>query len=58
LVPISQEDFDELPDEYDQAEIFDVFSGLFNGEIKVTLTFETIQFANNVRTGWNVRLSS
>jgi hypothetical protein len=55
--PISQEDFDALPQEYDQAEIFDVFSDLFNGEggVTVTLLFETIQFANNVRTGWNVR---
>jgi hypothetical protein len=54
--PISQEEFDELPHEYDLAEIFDVFSNLFDGEggATVTLVFETIQFANNVRTGWNV----
>jgi hypothetical protein len=55
--PISQEDFDALPLDYDQAEMFDVFSGLFNGEggATVTLVFETIQFTSNVHTGWNVR---
>jgi hypothetical protein len=56
--PISQEDFDALPDEYDLAEIFDVFSDVFNQGIHgatVRLVFETIQFANNTYTGWNVR---
>jgi hypothetical protein len=55
--PISQEVFDALPYEYDQAEIFDVFSDVFNkeGEVTVTLVFKTFQFANNVYTGWNVR---
>jgi hypothetical protein len=55
--PITQEDFDALPHEYDQAEILDVFSGLFNGEdgVTVTLVLETIQFANNTYTRWNVR---
>mgnify|MGYP000243783234 CR=1 FL=1 len=52
--PLSQEDSDALPDEYDQAEIFDMFSDLFSREDGATLTlvFETIQFANNVQTGW------
>jgi hypothetical protein len=55
--PISQEDFDALPFEYDQFVIFDVFSGLFDGEdgATVTLVFEIIQFANSTYTGWNVR---
>jgi hypothetical protein len=55
--PLSQEDFDALPREYDQAEIFDVFADLFSreGGATVTLVFETIQFANNLYTGWNVR---
>jgi hypothetical protein len=55
--PLSQEDFDALPYEFDQAEIFDVFSDLFSreGDDRVTLVFKTIQFANNVFTGWNVR---
>jgi hypothetical protein len=53
--PISQENFDALPYEYDQAEIFDVFSDVFNLEGTVRLVFETFQFANNVYTGWNVR---
>jgi hypothetical protein len=55
--PISQQHFDALPHEYDLAEIFDVFSGVFNGEggATVTLVFEIIQFANNTYTGWNVR---
>jgi hypothetical protein len=55
--PISQEDFDALPQYYDQADIFDVFSDLFSreGGATVTLVFDTIQFANNVHTGWNVQ---
>jgi hypothetical protein len=55
--PLSQEDFDARPYEYDQAEIFDVFSDVFNkeGEAAVTLVFKTFQFANNLYTGWNVR---
>ena len=55
--PLSQEDFDELPYEYDQAEIFDVFSDVFNkeGDAVVTLVFTTFQFANNLYTGWDVR---
>jgi hypothetical protein len=55
--PLSQEDFDALPYEYDQAEVFDVFSDVFNkeGEAAVTLVFTTFQFANNLYTGWNVR---
>eukprot|EP00978_Attheya_sp_CCMP212_P031276 scaffold117602_cov51-Attheya_sp.AAC.1 len=54
--PLSQEDIDALPYEYDQAEIFDVFSDVFNkeGEAAVTLVFTTFQFANNLYTGWNV----
>jgi hypothetical protein len=56
LGPLSQEDFDALPYEYDQAEIFDVFSDVFKeGDAAVTLVFKTFQFANNVFTGWNVR---
>jgi hypothetical protein len=55
--PLSQEDFDALPYEYDQFEIFDVFSAVFKGEgeAAVTLVFKTFQFANNSYTGWNVR---
>jgi hypothetical protein len=55
--PLSQEDFDALPYEYDQADIFDVFSDVFNkeGEAAVTLVFTKFQFANNLYTGWNVR---
>jgi hypothetical protein len=52
--PISQEDFDAMPHEYDQSEIFDVFSDVFSEEGEVTVVFETIQFANNLYTGWNV----
>jgi hypothetical protein len=54
--PLSQEDFDALPYEYDQAEIFNVFSDVFKeGDATVTLEFKTFQFANNTYTGWNVR---
>jgi hypothetical protein len=52
--PISQEDFDALPHEYDQAEIFDVFSDVFSEEGEVTVVFETIQFVNNLHGGWSV----
>jgi hypothetical protein len=57
LGPLSQEDFDARPYEYDQAEIFDVFSDVFNKEREpaVTLVFKTFQFANNLYTGWDVR---
>jgi hypothetical protein len=55
--PLSQEDFDALPYEYDQFDIFDVFSDVFKGEgeAAVTLVFQTFQFANNLHTGWDVR---
>jgi hypothetical protein len=49
--PLYQEDYDALPYEYDQGEIFDVFSDVFNkeGEAAVsTLVFKTFQFANNI----------
>jgi hypothetical protein len=57
LVELLSLDFDALPHEYDQAEVFGVFSALFNeeGGIAVTLLFESIQFANNTYTVWNVR---
>jgi hypothetical protein len=35
--PISQEDFEEVPEKYDHLEIMDVFSSLLNGPGDVTL---------------------
>jgi hypothetical protein len=54
--PISKETFEEMPEEYDQLEIMDVFYSLLNDPGKVTLEFECIQFYNNVWDGWNVGL--
>jgi hypothetical protein len=52
--PISQEKFEEVPEEYDQFEIMDVFSSLLDGPGDVTLEFHCIQFYNDVWAGWNV----
>jgi hypothetical protein len=52
--PISLETFDDLPEEYDQFEIMEVFSILLNDPGDVTLEFECIQFYNDVWAGWNV----
>jgi hypothetical protein len=52
--PISQEKFEEVPEEYDQFEIMDVFSNLLSETGDVTLEFECIQFYNDVWAGWNV----
>lgn len=52
--PISQETFEEMPEDYDQLEIMDVFSNFLNALGDVTLEFECIQFYNDVWDGWNV----